>query len=170
VANIKVVPNILICLHAKFHIFLRYLNISFYFIFSPALKIKWKRNFKKGKASRAIFLHVSLLLQRPQPISTREPDLLPVIVLPTLMTGTHLSGLSPPNPPLLLPVWQSRPNCRHQVSHSSPPLCCEDARGCGCHLESSHQLWCNVASHRRCPPAPTAACRCARWDAAPGPR
>jgi hypothetical protein len=37
----------------------------------------------------------------PRPTSVHEPGLPPVSALPTLTAGTHLSGLSPPNPPLL---------------------------------------------------------------------
>jgi hypothetical protein len=104
------------------------------------------------------------------PISVREASLPPGTASPMLTAETHLSGLSLPNPPLLPPAWQRRPNCRHQVSHLSPSLRCEDARVCACHHESSCQLWCTVVLHRRCPPAPAVARPCASWDAALGAR
>jgi hypothetical protein len=127
-----------------------------------------EKEFQKGKGFAGRFPPRRPASTAPLPISTRESGL-PLVTMPLPLTaGTHQSGLSPPNPPLLLPAWQRQPNCHYQVGHPSPPPRCEDARMCACHLESSHRMWCTVVSHCRCPPAPVAARCCASRDAMPG--
>jgi hypothetical protein len=95
VPNTKVVKNIQIYLHAKFHIFLRFQNISFY-LFSHLLeKSKWK-----GFTGRFPLLwHASTV---PRPISTREPTCLPLPHRRHLQTRPTHRGHLPP-PPQILP-------------------------------------------------------------------
>jgi hypothetical protein len=69
------------------------------------------------------------------------------------MVGTRLSAPSSPNsPPLLARVA----TLAELTPTSRPPVTTtrhKDSRVFTCHLEPSHQLWCTVASHRRCSPA-----------------
>jgi hypothetical protein len=69
------------------------------------------------------------------------------------MAGTRLSAPSSPNsPPLLARVAtlaELPPTSRPTVTTPRH----KDSRVFACHLESSHQLQCTVASHHRCSPA-----------------
>jgi hypothetical protein len=179
--NTKVVPNILIYLHAKFHIFLRSLNIFSHLILSYWI-FHLEKEYKLEHSSRAIFLHTGLLLQHPG--STQRMKRRPVTAPapPSLTAETHLSGHLPPNPPLLRarvpPLLRARvppllcacvsspvsspPLSRSRVNSFSPQCC----HMCAYTLEPSRHLLCSVASGCCWPPVPTLAvaapvgCRC----------
>jgi hypothetical protein len=107
------------------------------------------KEFEKGRGFTDHFpLHWPASIV-PRPIYARELGMPPITMPPTLTVGNHLSGLSPPNPPLLLPTWQRRLNCCRQVGHPSPPPRREDDCVRDCHLESSGRLWCTIASHHQ---------------------
>jgi hypothetical protein len=90
VANTKVVPNIQIYLHTKFHIFLRSLSIFPRFIFHPCVIGKFLEKEKE------IFLHGPLLPHRPSPQRTASPapvPSLPVVAMwSPLPRRSHLSA------------------------------------------------------------------------------
>jgi hypothetical protein len=94
----------------------------------------------------------------PWPISACEPGLPPITTPPTLIVGTHPSDPSSPKSPSSAPARVATlAELRRRVGPLSPPPHREDAHVCACHLESSHQLWCAVALHHRCPHAPALA-------------
>jgi hypothetical protein len=108
----KVVANIRIYLHTKFHIFLRSPTISL-FLFSPADLFNWKKDLK-WKNHRGPF--------SPRPISARELAYQPVTASPSLTDEARLSAPSSPKSTLLCsPAWQCRPNFRRRAGHPSPP-------------------------------------------------
>jgi hypothetical protein len=140
VPNTKVIPNILIYLHAKFHIFLRYLNISFYSIFSSARNFKWKRNSEKGNSSQAVFLCAGLHLQclGPSPPMSRPASHYRAAV--TDRWGPPIGAVLPQFLPYSVPACHRRPNSHRRAGHTS--------RHCRSHRITSS---CHVASRRRCP-------------------
>jgi hypothetical protein len=90
------------------------------------------------------------MLQHSRPISMCEPSLPPITAPPTLTVGGHLSGLSPPNPPLLLarvslPV--SSPSLSHPRIDSLSAQCCHL---CAHTLEPSRHHSCSMAPCPRC--------------------
>jgi hypothetical protein len=151
VTNTKVVQTILIYIHAKFHIFLRPPNISFYFIFSSAGKFKWKRNSKKGKASWAIFLRVGLLLQYldPSPRASRCASHCRAAI--TDRCGPPIEAVFPQSPPCSAPACHRRPNSHHLDGHTSSAHATSMPTYPPAVVSHCTALSCHVASHRCCP-------------------
>jgi hypothetical protein len=133
------VANIQIYLHEIFYIFLRSLNIYFYFIFSPAWKFKWKRNSKKGKTSQAVFLRAGLLLKclGPSPRVSRPASCYHTAV--TDRQGQPVGAVFPQSP--LLRACVTSP--AEFLSSSRPHVECShhlNAHLSTCHHEPSHRL------------------------------
>jgi hypothetical protein len=136
------VENIQIYLHAKFHIILRSLNISFYF-FLTCLKNKWKKNSKMEKSSRAVSLQASPFLQHFQPSPSLRSRPAPFSSSGRCQAGPGVSqtphvSLSPSQaetvmhstcygaryPPKLVPFLCSSPCCPSMKFRPRPaPMC-----------------------------------------------
>jgi hypothetical protein len=94
------------------------------------------KEFQKGKSFADHFPPRRPASTPPRPTFVREPSLPPAFALPSLTTGTHLSGLSPPNPPLL----HTRVSSPAEFPSSSQP-----------HVECSRHLNAHMSSYRREP-------------------
>jgi hypothetical protein len=111
----KVVANIQIYLHAKFHIFLRSPSIS-PILFSPAVLFNWKKDLIWKKSLWAVFSAVGPALHRPGPSSCASQH-----ASRYRATIADRRGSSPKSPLLCSLTWQHRPNCRRRAGHPSPP-------------------------------------------------
>jgi hypothetical protein len=151
VSNTKVVANIQIYLHAKFHIFPRS-PIFLLILFSPANLFNWKNDLKWKNRCGPFSLRSAQLYTDPRTSSRASR---PASHYRAAVTDrrAHLSALSSPKSPLLcLLTWQRRPNCLRQASHPSPPCATRMVVCVTCQLEPSCRLRCGVASRHRCPP------------------
>jgi hypothetical protein len=164
VPNTKVVANIQIYLHVKFHIFLRPLKYSLYLFPRLPENLNGKRNSKIEKpcgpfSPRRPAFAVS------RPISAHELARLTFPASLSLTDGVRLSALSSSKSlHLCSPAWQCRPNWCRRASHPSPPRASKMSACVPVPPEPSRRLRCIVASHHRCR-CSTAARRCSSRDA-----
>jgi hypothetical protein len=136
--NTKVVENIQIYLHAKFHIFPRSLSIS-PILFSHVDLFNWKRNLKSEKGrgpfsprqpNSAPTMGHSRARSQPNPVSAPQP----------LTAGTHPSTLSLPPIPLLYSAHVATPAKLPPMSR--PPITTfapQRSHLCARTLEPSHR-------------------------------
>jgi hypothetical protein len=145
--------------HAKFYIFLRSLSIYLKFI-PTCLENQIEKEFQLEKGVSGHFTPRRPTSTMPRPVSTREPGLPPITAPLTLTTGTHLSGLLPPNPPRPRACWRCCRDSYCCIIHPLPPLCHSVAHLCAYLLEPSCPISCRryvaschcatVAHLRRC--------------------
>jgi hypothetical protein len=150
VPNTKVVTNIQIYLYPKFHIFLRFLIISFPFISLLLGKSNWKRNLKLKKDLGPLRPRRPTITAPSSPIPRMR---WPVTASCSTVTAgwPHLLGPSSPKSPLPRTHWRRRRDSSRCAELSPSSSCHDIAHLCTYLLEPSHPASCHrVVAPLRC--------------------